>query len=99
MFVTVFTYLSKAGEEDAIIALYEDWEHNYRANVQGYLSGELLRNSENTRQFVVVMRFENQGSAQALQVECEHDGWYQRLMSLTEQAPTRTDYISEWQSR
>ena len=98
MFVTVFTYLSKAGEEDAFIALYEDWECSHRAKARGYLSGELLRNTKNTRQFVAIERFENQRSAQTHQIEREQDGWYQRLVSLTEQVPTRTDYISEWQS-
>jgi len=64
MFVTVSTYRAKAGEEDAIIALYEDWQRNPRSKAQGYLSGELLRNIEDLHEFIAIMRFENQTSAQ-----------------------------------
>jgi hypothetical protein len=43
MFVTISSYRAKEGEEDAIIALYEDWERTLRSQAQGFLSGELLR--------------------------------------------------------
>jgi hypothetical protein len=42
--------------------------------------------------------FESRETAQAYQIEHEHDGWYQRLISLTEHVPTFTNYRSEWQS-
>jgi len=35
MFVTVSTYRAKAGEEDAVIALHEDWQRNQQARTQG----------------------------------------------------------------
>jgi hypothetical protein len=35
MFVTVSTYRAKAGEEDAIIALHEDWQRNQRPRARG----------------------------------------------------------------
>ena len=44
MFVTVSMYRAKAGEEDAIIALHEDWQRTLQSKARGYLSGELLRN-------------------------------------------------------
>ncbi len=44
MFVTMSTYKAKAGEEDAIIALHEDWQRHQQSRAKGYLSGELLRN-------------------------------------------------------
>lgn len=97
MFVTTVSYLSKAGQEDAIIALYEDWERTQGSKAQGFISGELLRNCEDTRAFMAIMRFESQESAQAYLLNREHDGWYQRLVSLTEKVSTHTNYISEWQ--
>ncbi len=98
MFVVVYVYLSKVGEEDAVIALFEDWEQTHRDKVQGYISGDLLRNSENSRVFISIMRFESQKSAEAYDTDTKYDGWYQRLTSLLETAPTHTDYISEWRS-
>jgi antibiotic biosynthesis monooxygenase (ABM) superfamily enzyme len=96
MFVTVSIYRAKAGEEDAIVALHEDWQRNMQPRVKGYLSGELLRKAEDLREFIAIMRFESQESARALANDPEQDAWYQRVVSLTENVPTLTEYTSEW---
>ena len=98
MFVTVSTYKAKAGEEDAIIALHEDWQRHQQPHARSYLSGELLRNVMTSREFVAIMRFENQEAAQALANDPERETWYRRLVSLTEHMPNRTEYTSEWQT-
>ena len=98
MFVTVSTYKAKAGEEDAIIALHEDWQRHQQSRAKGYLSGELLRNVEGDREFIAIMRFESQEAALALTNDPERKAWYQRLVSLTEDTPIRTEYTSEWQA-
>src|SRR5215469_2815103 len=84
MFVTVSTYRAKAGEEDAIIALHEDWQRHQQFRVKGYLSGELLRSVAADREFVAIMRFESKEAALALTRDLERKAWYQRLVSLTE---------------
>ncbi len=96
MFVTVSTYRAKAGEEDAIIALHEDWQRNQRPRARGYLSGELLRNVEAPREFIAIMRFESQEPARTLANDPEQDAWYQRVISLTENVPVLIEYTSEW---
>jgi len=96
MFVTVSMYRAKAGEEDAIIALHEDWQRNRQPGAKGYLSGELLRNVKDSREFIAIMRFETQEAAQALTNNPERKAWYQRIVSLTENVPTLTEYTSEW---
>lgn len=98
MFVTVSRYRARAGEEDAIIALHEDWQRNQQRRARGYLSGELIRNARDAREFLALMRFESQEAAQRLVKDPEHAAWYQRLVSLTEGTPTRTDYTGEWWS-
>ena len=98
MFVTVSTYKAKAGEEDAIIALHEDWQRNQQPRAKGYLSGELLRNAERSREFLVIMRFESQEAAAALAHDPEQDVWSRRIVSLTEYPPVLTEYTSEWLS-
>lgn len=98
MFVAVSTYKAKPGEEDAIIALHEDWQRHQQPGAKGYLSGELLRNAIDSREFVAIMRFENQEAAQALTNNPEQKAWYQRLVSLTEDTPIRIEYTSEWQA-
>lgn len=96
MFVTVSTYRAKVGEEDAIIALHEDWQLNQRPRAMGYLSGELLRNVKAPREFIAIMRFESQESARALANDREQDAWYRRVVSLTENVPVLTEHTSEW---
>jgi heme-degrading monooxygenase HmoA len=96
MLVTVSTYHAKAGEEDAFIALHEHWQQNQQAKTIGYLSGELLRNMKDPRQFMVIMRFESQESVHTLANTPEHKAWYQRVVSFTESTPTMTEYMSEW---
>jgi antibiotic biosynthesis monooxygenase (ABM) superfamily enzyme len=96
MFVTVSIYRAKAGEEDALIALHEYWQRNQQARAQGFLSGELLRNTQAPREFVAIMRFENQVFAQVLANDPERNAWFRRLVSLVENEPVLTEYTREW---
>jgi quinol monooxygenase YgiN len=96
MFVTVSTYQARSGEEDAIIALHEDWQSIQDLKEKGNISGELLRSVENPLRFVAIMHFENQEYAQALADDPERQVWFQRLVSLTEAIPVLTEYQSEW---
>ena len=91
-------YQARAGEEDAIVALHEDWQRTLRPTAEGYLSGELLRNVENVHEFFSIMRFESQQAAEALASDPEQDVWYRRLVSLTEGRAVMARYTCEWSS-
>ena len=97
LFVIVSIYRAKPGEEDAIIALHEDWQrkHGLQANV--YLSWELLRNIEAPSEFIVIAQFESEEQARAMGAYLDQDAWYFRLVSLIEEGPVCTNYRSEWQ--
>jgi heme-degrading monooxygenase HmoA len=97
MFVIISTYQARAGEEDAIIALHEHWQRTLQPRVEGYLSGDLLRNIENIREFVSIRYFESQQAAEGLANDPEQHAWYQRVMSLTEDKPITTRYTCERQ--
>lgn len=96
MFVIVSTYRARAGEEDAIIALHEDWQRNQGLRTRVYLSWELLRKIEAPREFIAIARFANEELAQAAETELEQDAWYDRLVSLIEEGPVHTGCASEW---
>jgi len=98
MFVTVSTYLARAGEEDAIVALHEVWQRTLQPKAAGYISGELLRNVTQVREFLAIMRFEHQAFFQELAAIPEQRVWMQRLESLVEIAPVYRVYASEWLS-
>lgn len=98
VFITISTYLVRAGEEDAVIALHEDLQRAQLLKVQGDIAGELLRSVENPRRFVAIMHYKNRESAQILANDPEQNAWLQRLASLTESIPEVSEYKSEWQT-
>ncbi len=96
MFVTISIYVAKDGEEDAIVALHEEWERTLRPQAQGYISGELLRNYKSPNEFIAIQRFENWESTQAYRLDRDQDGWYQRLVNLMKEVQPDLEYIIEW---
>ena len=94
MFIAVYTYRARAGEEDAIVALHEDWARNHHP--VGYVSGELLSAVHDPRTFVDVARYESEAAARALANDPEHVAWRRRLVSLTEADPAFTACHGAW---
>ena len=99
MFVTMFSYQAKAGQEEAIIALHDEWERDRLPRTKGYVSGELLRDIRDSRRFISIARFESAEAAGATSSTPEQDAWYRRLVNLTEQEPVFTDCDIEWRIR
>lgn len=98
MFVTILTFRARSGEEDAVVALHEDWEHHRRQRANGYLSGQLLIDKGDPRSFIVITHYAHQAAAQAALCDPEHDAWYRRLASLAEGEPSRMDCRLAWQT-
>lgn len=99
MFVNVFTYRAKAGQEDAMVALLEDWERNRRPHAPGFVSAEVFRDIKDPRSFINIARFESAEAAQAVANNPDQDAWYRRLVDLCESGPVFTDCSVAWQSR
>ena len=98
MFVTILTFRARSGEEDAVVALHEDWEHHRRQRANGYLSGQLLIDKGDPRSFIVITHYAHQAAAQAALCDPEHDAWDRRLASLAEGEPSRMDCRLAWQT-
>ncbi|MGZ3610201.1 MAG: antibiotic biosynthesis monooxygenase family protein [Ktedonobacteraceae bacterium] len=96
MFVIVSTYRAKIGEEDAIIALHEDWQRKQSLNVKVYISWELLRSIDTSNEFIVITHFESEELARAMANDLNQDAWYSRLVSLIEEGPANIRCVSEW---
>jgi quinol monooxygenase YgiN len=97
MFIVVCTYRARAGEEDAIVALHEDWQRTLRSRATGYLSGELLNSVQDPRAFIAIARYEDETSARAIAADPEQIAWQRRLASLTEVEPTCAGHMCVWQ--
>ena len=96
MFVVVSTYRAKVGEEDAIIALHEDWQRNQGFTCRNYLSWELIQQIENPFEFIAIVHFPGKAEALAAAKDLEREGWHDRLLSLTERDQTHTDCMIVW---
>lgn len=99
MFVVVSTYRAKVGEEDAIIALHEDWQRSRGRMKKLHLSWELLRKIEAPREFIAIARYASEELAQRAGDELERDAWYERLKSLIDEGPVNIRCTSEWRLR
>jgi heme-degrading monooxygenase HmoA len=97
MFIVVCTYRVRAGEEDAIVALHEDWQYTLRSRARGYLSGELLHSVQDPRAFIAIARYEDETSARAVAADPEQVAWQRRLVSLMEVEPACAGYVCVWQ--
>lgn len=97
MFVTLRILRARAGEEDAVIALHEDWQRNQKPGVEPTcFSWELLRNNKVPHEFIAIVHFKNEELAQAMAKDLEQDAWFSRLMSLLEAEPVETACRNEW---
>ena len=96
MFVIVSTYRARAGEEDAIIALHEEWQRSQNTNAALYHSWELLWKIDALREFISVAQFADEQQAQIAIKALAKDAWYGRLVSLTEGGPTQTQCTVAW---
>jgi len=97
MFIIVSNYRAKAGEEDAIIALHEDWQRKQGLKADAYLSWELIRKVDAPSEFIAIVHFSTEESARVAESELEQDAWYCRLLSLLEEGPSHVSCTSEWQ--
>lgn len=96
MIVVVSSFRAKVGEEDAIIALHEDWQRCQGLKSEGFVSWELLRKIEAPREFIAIACFRSEEMARAAETERERDAWYCRLVSLIEEGPVHTGCASAW---
>jgi hypothetical protein len=97
MFVTLRILQARAGEEDAIIALHEDWQRNQKPGVGvAFFCWELLRNIKAPREFITIVHCENEDLAQAMAKDLEQDAWFVRLRSLLEAEPVELVCSNEW---
>src|SRR6266700_4527052 len=96
--MVVSTYRAKPGEEDAIIALHEDWQRKQDLKDKVYLSWELLRNTEAPREFIAIAYFESEELARAMVDDLNQDAWFFRLVSLIEEGPACMNYQSAWRA-
>lgn len=96
-FVTLTSGRARAGEEDAIVALHEDWARR-RSGDAGLLSSEILIDPADPRAFIAISHFVDQAAAERSLGDPEHSAWRRRLASLSEARLTQRDMRSLWRA-
>jgi len=99
MFVIISTYRAKLGEEDAIIALHEEWQRSQNLNTKLYHTWELLRKVDVPHEFISIAQFANEEQARVATKNLEKDAWYGRLVSLIEEGPGQMNCTVAWHLR
>ncbi len=96
MFMIVSTFRAKISAEDAIIALHEDWQRNQGLKATNYLTWQLFRNIQTSRDFIAIAQFESEEKAREATNDLKLDAWYYRLVSLTEGGILQKEYTRVW---
>jgi quinol monooxygenase YgiN len=96
MFVTVITYRARVGEQDAIVALHENWPRTVGADQPGCLGGELVRSNSDPQAFATITRFVDEAAARALTFDPDHVSWFHRVVSMCEAAPIVFTGTAAW---
>jgi quinol monooxygenase YgiN len=97
VYVTLTSGRARPHEDDAIIALHEDWALR-RSGDAGLLSSEILVDPADPRTFIAISHFVNQAAAERSLSDPEHTAWRRRLASLSEAHLTQRDWVSQWRA-
>ena len=98
MFVMVSRFHVRPGEEDAFLALHEDVERRRQSRIEGLISRELLADLEDESTFVALARYTSREAAESHFRDPDYGDWYQRLVSLSNEAPDVALYRMAWQT-
>jgi quinol monooxygenase YgiN len=95
VFVTLTSGRARPGEEDAIVALHEDWVRR-RSGDAGLLSSEILVDPAEPCAFIAISHFIDQAAAERSLRDPEHSAWRRRLATLSEANLVQRDMLSLW---
>jgi len=91
MFGTIFRMRPKAGQEQAIISLFEEWERERRPKVKGAEGGYLVKPEKSPGELIGVAVFSDRESFLANANDPEQHQWFLKLRELLEADPAWED--------
>jgi quinol monooxygenase YgiN len=97
VFVMLVAGRARLGEEDAIIALHEDWVRRRSAD-GGLLSSEILVDPADPPTFLAISHFLDRDAAERSWTDPEHAAWRRRLASLSEAQLAQREMLSLWRA-
>src|SRR5687768_3406449 len=97
MFITLSIYHARTGEEDAILALHEEWQRETLQNSAGFISGELLCSTSQRGTYVAIVRFESEVAFRTVAADWDREFWHGRFLSLVDPNPVVVECRTDWQ--
>ena len=91
MYGTIFRLQPKAGREEEVVALLEEWNRSRGKQVSGARATYLLQSERRPGEFVGMAVFDDEKTYRANAKSQEQDDWYQRLRQVLEVDPIWED--------
>lgn len=91
MYGTIFRLQPKAGRENDVAALMEEWNRERGGEVPGVRATYLLRSEHRPGELVGVAVFDDEQTYRANAASPEQDAWYQRVRETLEADPVWED--------
>ncbi len=99
MFGTIFRMIPKAGKEEDIRELFEEWGQTRGKTVPGVVAGYVMKPERSPGELIGVAVFTDRESYFANAASPEQDLWFRRLRALLEADPAWEDGEYLWGSR
>ena len=91
MYGTIARLRPKAGHEEQVLSLMDQWNRERRPTVQGAAGGYMLRPDRNPSEIVLIALFESRETYRKNADDPEQDRWYRALREHLEADPTWED--------
>jgi len=90
---TIALMRPKAGQEDALKAMFERWWTERRPKVKGAIASTIYRNVNNPAEIMVAVVFDSEENYKANADDPEQDKWYREMVQLLEGEPRWIDGV------
>ena len=91
MYGTVFRMRPKAGQEQAVVSLFDEWNRDYQPDFEGSLAGYLYKCQKHKGELIGTAVFSDEKTYRANAASPVQDRWYQKLRILLEADPDWED--------
>ena len=91
MYGTVFKFRVKAGHENDVLALWDEWDRDFKPKVKGAKEGLMYKLDNETNTFIGAAVFESKALYVANADNPDQDKWFQRFREHLEADPEWND--------
>lgn len=91
MYGTIAIAKPKAGQEQALVNMLDQWWEERRPKIRGAVASTIYRNTENPAELMIAVVFDSKESYMANAEDPEQDRFYRQMLELLEGEPRWID--------